>query len=168
MEPGVQGLISMQVRIPMKAGVRPRKTREADRAAAGLVSGLCGPVMLIGYLMAGWRLLYELRWGHKFGIDDGIWSHWQVWGAIAVVSHLLWSRLARHADGGQPSPRPYMMGCDLAPSLPHDGRPTGPHLRAPMELESGHAQRPAASDGVLFYESLGGLPRRVDRLSGGI
>ncbi len=87
----------MQVRIPMKAGVQPSKVREADRAAAGLASGLCRPVMLIGYLMAGWRLLYELRWGHKFGIDGGIWSHWQVWGALALVSHLLWSQLGKHA-----------------------------------------------------------------------
>ena len=81
----------------MKAGARPMKTREADRAAAGLAGGICRPVMLIGYLMAGWRLLYELRWGHKFGIDDGIGSHWQVWAAIAFVSHLLWARLDRYA-----------------------------------------------------------------------
>ncbi len=87
----------MQVRIPMKAGVRPQRTREADRAAAGLASGVCRPVMLIGYLMAGWRLLYELRLGHKFGVEDGIWSHWQAWAAIALVSHALWSRSAKHA-----------------------------------------------------------------------
>ncbi len=82
----------------MKAGVRPRKSREADRAAAGFASGMFRPVMLIGYAMAAWRLLYELRWGHKFGIDDGIWSHWQVWAGVALVSHALWSRLERHAD----------------------------------------------------------------------
>lgn len=88
--------VAMQVRIPMKTGVRPRKNREADRTAAGLAEGICRPVMLIGYLMAGWRLLYELRWGHKFGISDGIWSNWQVWAAIALVSHLLWTRLERY------------------------------------------------------------------------
>lgn len=81
----------------MKPGVRPNRRREADRTAAGLASTFCRPVMLIGYLMAGWRLLYDLRWGHKFGIDDGIWSYWQVWGAIALVSHLVWARCERYA-----------------------------------------------------------------------
>ena len=81
----------MQVRIRMKGGVRPSLSRQADRSAAALVSGLCRPVMLICYTMAGWRLLYELRLGHRFAIDDGIWSHWQVWGACAVLIHLLWS-----------------------------------------------------------------------------
>ena len=81
----------------MQAGVRPRKTRQADRAAAGLAGGICRPVMLIGYLMAGWRLMYELRWSHKFGVADGIWSHWQVWAAIAFLSHLSWTRLERYS-----------------------------------------------------------------------
>jgi hypothetical protein len=90
-------VIPMRVRIPMKAGVKPQRVREADRNAAAFLSDLCRPVMLIAYVMAAWRILYELRWGHKFGIDDGIWSHWQAWGVVAFLSHLIWSRSRRHA-----------------------------------------------------------------------
>jgi hypothetical protein len=36
-------------------------------------------------MMALWRLGYDLDWTGRFAISGGIFSHWQVWMALALV-----------------------------------------------------------------------------------
>lgn len=43
------------------------------------------PASALALMMALWRLGYDLDWTGRFAISGGIFSHWQVWMALALV-----------------------------------------------------------------------------------
>jgi hypothetical protein len=46
-----------------------------------------------------WRVAADLKWTQSFAIPSGLFSHWQVWMAVAVVLQLCSSVLNRYARG---------------------------------------------------------------------
>jgi len=45
---------------------------------------LLSPVAVIAALMACWRFGVDAGWTDSFAVTDGLFSHWQVWLALAI------------------------------------------------------------------------------------
>ena len=76
-----------------------RAFRTNTHVMAPLFHYLLTPVALVAYVLAGWRLGADLNWTGAFFISKGLFSHWQVWLAIAIATQLTASRVAPGADG---------------------------------------------------------------------
>lgn len=53
------------------------------------------PIALAAFAMAAWRLGQDLDWTGNFFIEGGLFSHWQIWFAIALalkVTHIMLAR----------------------------------------------------------------------------
>jgi hypothetical protein len=74
----------MVVRIRFSYGSALRKTVAANRQAALVTSSLMTPVAVMAASLGIWRLAADLKWTGAFAISQGIFSHWQVWVAVAV------------------------------------------------------------------------------------
>ena len=74
----------MVVRIRFAYGSALRKTVAANRHAALVTSSLMTPVAVMAAALGCWRLAADLKWTGEFAISQGIFSHWQVWIALAV------------------------------------------------------------------------------------
>jgi hypothetical protein len=74
----------MVVRIRLSYGSAVRKTVAANRHAALLTSSLMTPLAVMAASLGVWRLAADLKWTGAFAISQGIFSHWQVWVAVAV------------------------------------------------------------------------------------
>jgi hypothetical protein len=70
---------------------------ETSQEMAKLFRYLMTPVAVAGYTLAFWRLGADLNWTGQFFIADGLFSHWQVWLALAVATQLTGSFLARQS-----------------------------------------------------------------------
>jgi acyl-coenzyme A synthetase/AMP-(fatty) acid ligase len=55
---------------------------------APLVSSLLTPVALVAYMLACWRLGADLNVTGEFFISQGVFSRWQVWLALAIITQL--------------------------------------------------------------------------------
>jgi len=53
------------------------------------------PTALLAGVLGAWRLGVDLGWTTDFFIANGLWSHWQVWFALAIVLQLAASHLQR-------------------------------------------------------------------------
>jgi hypothetical protein len=58
--------------------------RIAQRFAALLV-WLIGPLSLIAYAFAAWRVAADIGWSASFVIPSGFFSHWLVWISIGLA-----------------------------------------------------------------------------------
>jgi hypothetical protein len=74
----------MVVRIRLSYGSALRKTVAANRYAALVTSSLMTPVAVMAASLGLWRLAADLKWTGAFAISQGVFSHWQVWLAVAV------------------------------------------------------------------------------------
>jgi len=81
----------------MRVRVRIRWKRSGPRLVRRL-SRCLEPLTAVAFLIAFWRLLDDVRRGGPSG--DGMWSRWQVWFGVAVVSLFAAWRLNRHSSGG--------------------------------------------------------------------
>ena len=78
-----------------------RKTAAANRQAALVMSSLMTPLAVMAWALAFWRIAADLRWAGQFAIVNGIFSHWQVWIAVAIAvqfAAFLLHRYARRQD----------------------------------------------------------------------
>jgi len=50
-----------------------------------LLAALLSPASVIALVLAFWRLGADLNWTGEFAISTGLFSHWQVWMALAVA-----------------------------------------------------------------------------------
>ena len=66
-----------------------------QRRYAPVVGYLMTPVALVGYGLAFWRLGADLNWLGEFFVDQGLFSRWQVWLAIAIATQLAANQLNR-------------------------------------------------------------------------
>jgi hypothetical protein len=57
------------------------------------------PVVLMAYVLGIWRLASDLGMAGEFAIS-GIFSHWQVWIALAAALHIASVSLNRYGRGG--------------------------------------------------------------------
>lgn len=91
----------MIVRIRLRYEHAVRRTVALNRQAALIASSLMTPLALMAWALAGWRLLADLKITGEFAISQGLFSHWQVWIAIAIVvqfAAFLLHRFARRDD----------------------------------------------------------------------
>jgi hypothetical protein len=74
----------MLVKIRLSYASTLRKTAAANRHAALVMSSLMTPVALMAWALGFWRIAADMRWTGEFAIAQGIFSHWQVWIAVAI------------------------------------------------------------------------------------
>jgi hypothetical protein len=85
------------------AFLRPgiRHTASWSHSAAGPVSFLIRNLALAAGVLGVWRLGTDLGWTQDFFIATGLWSHWQIWLAMAAALNFganLIQRAARRAE----------------------------------------------------------------------
>ena len=91
----------MVVRIRLNYEHAVRKSRALNRQATLVASSLMTPVALMAWALGGWRLLADLDIAGEFAISEGIFSHWQVWIALAIAlqfAAFYLHRVARRPD----------------------------------------------------------------------
>jgi hypothetical protein len=89
----------MVVRIRFINGPKLGQKRQMDRRAAQLAAALLSPAALVAFLLAWWRIAADLSWTNSFAIPTGLFSHWQVWMAAAVLLQLCSRMLNRYGRG---------------------------------------------------------------------
>ena len=67
-------------------------------AMAPLFRYLLKPVALLAYVLAGWRVGADMNWTGEFFISKGLFSHWQVWLALAIATQVTAAHLVSQAD----------------------------------------------------------------------
>ena len=82
-------------RVP-RVGKKGRKNRRFALAAAGLLT----PAAFLVGVLGLWRLTADLGFTAGFAISSGIFSHWQVWLATAVLLQLCARLLNRYGKSG--------------------------------------------------------------------
>ncbi len=87
----------MIIRLRLGAGRRFRPKQGDGRGVALVAAALMTPACVMASALAFWRLLADLRLTSEFAISSGLFSHWQVWVAMAVLLHLASRRLDRYA-----------------------------------------------------------------------
>ncbi len=83
--------------------VRPALGRKLARSRelALLLSTLLTPAAVMALVLGCWRLGSDLNWTGEFAISRGLFSHWQVWIALAGVLQTCASILNRYGRGGR-------------------------------------------------------------------
>lgn len=90
----------MQSRIVLRLGVPTvSEVQEDARKLARIAFSLLTPIALMAGALAVWRLGVDLDWTGQFPIESGLFSHWQVWLAIAIGLQVAAGRLRREARG---------------------------------------------------------------------
>jgi hypothetical protein len=86
----------VRIRLPQGRPIerKPGKNRHIALACAALLI----PAALMAYALGFWRLASDLGMAGEFGIT-GMFSHWQVWIAVAVAMQLAASALNRYGRG---------------------------------------------------------------------
>jgi hypothetical protein len=84
----------MRIRIRIKVGgIRSRI--EPQGVLVSRLRRWLKPASALALVMALWRLAYDLEWTSRFAISDGLFSHWQVWMALALALQVVEAGLAR-------------------------------------------------------------------------
>ncbi len=82
-----------------------RRKRSVTRRVALALSALLTPAALMAFSLAFWRFGADMRWTGQFAITEGLFSHWQVWGAMGVSLEGGSIALQRYARGkGESAP----------------------------------------------------------------
>jgi hypothetical protein len=89
----------MMVRIKLRQGPPIQRRAGKNRQVASAIGTLLIPVALMAYILGAWRLASDLGMAGEFAIS-GLFSHWQVWIAVAAALHIASSSLNRYGRGG--------------------------------------------------------------------
>jgi hypothetical protein len=81
---------------PKLGSRRTERHRRTALAAAALLT----PAACIAMILALWRIAADLRFTSSFAIASGLFSHWQVWLAAAVILQLCSRVLNRYGHSG--------------------------------------------------------------------
>jgi hypothetical protein len=73
------------------------QTAAWSQSAAGAVSFLIRSLALASGVLGVWRLGIDVGWTQDFVISAGVWSHWQVWLALAAALNAAASFVLRAA-----------------------------------------------------------------------
>jgi hypothetical protein len=74
----------MVVRIILSSGARVRQKRRKNQHVALALASLLTPAAVMACVLTFWRLAADLSFTGQFPITDGLFSHWQVWLAVAA------------------------------------------------------------------------------------
>jgi hypothetical protein len=89
----------MLVRIKLPQGSPIQRKTGKNRQVASAIGTLLMPAVLMAYVLGIWRLASDLGMAGEFAIS-GIFSHWQVWIALAAGLHIGSASLNRYGRGG--------------------------------------------------------------------
>ena len=89
----------MQLRIRLGQGPQLKQKRNASRRVALALSALLTPAALMAFALAFWRFGADMNWTGRFAISEGLFSHWQVWGAVGTMLEVCAVALARYGRG---------------------------------------------------------------------
>jgi hypothetical protein len=92
----------MLLRIRLRKGPRLTQKRSARRRLALALSALLTPAALMAFALAFWRFGADMNWTGSFAIRDGLFSHWQVWGAMGILLEAGAMALNRYGRGEDP------------------------------------------------------------------
>jgi hypothetical protein len=90
----------MVVRIRLKLGPALSKQIGRHRELALAAGALLTPAAVMALVLGFWRLGSDLNWTGQFAISRGLFSHWQVWMALALLLQICASVLNRYGRGG--------------------------------------------------------------------
>jgi hypothetical protein len=81
----------------MRKTMRSMHLPEAPKAdiVVPAMGSLLTPAAAVATVLALWRLGADLRWTGEFAISEGLFSHWQVWLALAFLLQTAASRFSR-------------------------------------------------------------------------
>lgn len=77
------------------------RTAAMSQDALKLIAFALRPAALIALVCGIWRLGIDLGWTQDFFVSAGLFSHWQVWLALALAMITAASMLARRGDAGR-------------------------------------------------------------------
>src|ERR1700722_573367 len=89
----------MMVRIKLQKGPPVQRKTGKNRRVASAIGTLLMPAVLMAYVLGLWRLASDMGMAGEFAIS-GIFSHWQVWIAVAALLHIGSASLNRYGRGG--------------------------------------------------------------------
>lgn len=89
----------MILRIRLQRGRPIQRKQGKNRHVALALGALLIPASLMAYVMGFWRLASDMGMAGEF-VVTGLFSHWQVWLALAVFLHLGGSILNKYGRGG--------------------------------------------------------------------
>jgi hypothetical protein len=75
----------MVLRIRLGRPSRVRRQGRKNRRVALAMAALLTPASLMAFALAFWRIAADLKWAGEFAIAHGMFSHWQVWIAMAFL-----------------------------------------------------------------------------------
>ena len=90
----------MRVRVRVRLGPVMGKGVARNREFASLAAALLTPAAALSLVLGVWRLCADLKWTGEFVISRGLFSHWQVWIAMAGLLQTCASVLNRYARSG--------------------------------------------------------------------
>jgi hypothetical protein len=70
------------------------------------IASLMTPVALMAWALGAWRLAAAMKWTGEFAITEGMFSHWQVWFALALLVQFAAFLLHRYASGNDDTDNP--------------------------------------------------------------
>ena len=74
------------------------KTARLGRDFASLMAVFLTPASMLALVFGLWRVGADLGWSESFVISSGLFSHWQVWIALAIALKLAASSLQAAAQ----------------------------------------------------------------------
>jgi hypothetical protein len=86
----------MIVRIRFGKGPTIQRERRKNRHVALAVAALLTPAAVMAFVLACWRLAADFQAANQFPIDNGLFSHWQIWLACAALLQLASFALNRY------------------------------------------------------------------------
>ena len=69
---------------PVQIGIAIGRFNVLSKEAANFIGAFLDPVALLALVFGLWRLGVDLDWTGDFVIAEGLFSHWQVWIALAI------------------------------------------------------------------------------------
>lgn len=89
----------MILRVRLQQGRPIQRKHGKNRHVALAFGALLIPAALMAYVLGFWRLASDMGLAGAFGIT-GLFSHWQIWIALAALLHLSASMLNKYGRGG--------------------------------------------------------------------
>ncbi len=90
----------MVVRLRLKLGTARTRGEPGSAQLASKLRRWMASASALALLVALWRLAYDLGLTGRFAISGGVFSHWQVWMALAVALQVLDAMLGRFGSRG--------------------------------------------------------------------
>ncbi len=95
----------MKVRIRVRPEFVFTKTLARNREFASFAAAFLTPAAVMAFALGMWRLASDLNWTGEFVISSGLFSHWQVWIALAGLLETCASILNRYGAIDSPEGR---------------------------------------------------------------